>query len=176
MRLVLRIFRFPRQELETRWWHRLFKVLIVASTIVLSLFAVRWSNEIFKPYYVYSFDDKFQTYESRVRNWADMDSSNVDLGDLVFKFKYSHDPAALAYVEGLENSGLSNYAIAERMRSDGLLDDLRVRDLQYSFYGDYYKFPFVAVVTLGWYFLATHLFYRVLVYILVGKATTTTRQ
>lgn len=63
MKQVLQLFVFPRSDLEAKWWHRMFKVLIVISTITVFVFSIRWTNELSKPYYIYSFNNDFNNYD-----------------------------------------------------------------------------------------------------------------
>ncbi len=66
MKIILKLLKFYREdELESRWWHRLVKVLIYGSTIIVFAISIGlfiddigvWNNP--DPKYIYSFEPKY---------------------------------------------------------------------------------------------------------------------
>jgi hypothetical protein len=169
---LFRVFAFPRRDLESQWWHRLSKVLIFVSTILVCFLLLRWANETFAPYYAYSFEREFKKYSGKEKNFTEVDLSYSDAIRLVVAFKNSGDPNNFKYVADLEGAGKSDYAIAAQMKQDGLLEAVTVKDLQNDFVSPYQKAAVVLVLTVLFYLLVTHFLYRVLAYIIAGRPNT----
>ncbi|MDP3792261.1 MAG: hypothetical protein Q8Q89_00885 [bacterium] len=165
----LKIFYFPRQDLENRWWHRMFKVLIIVGVMVLFLFSSRRANEIFKPYYIYSCQEDFDNYSGHIKDWRDIKPSYSDKEDLVFKCKYSKKPSRFSIGAFSDNDNSNYVAVIDKLEKEGALSNFQVKELLYNFYGPFYEIVFIIIVPMLVYLFAIHVIYRIIVYILVGK-------
>lgn len=167
LNLLKKIFSFPRNELENHWWHRLLKVAIIVSTIVIFLFSIQWANQAFKPYNVYSFQNDFTKYSLtyRVRNCSLNDFCGADADDIVFKF-YLTNPKD---TYNIFSKNYDAHVAIQQMEKDGLLNNLKAVDLQNNFYGTYYRVLYIILLPIIWYLILSQVLYRIIVYILVGK-------
>ncbi len=169
MRFLLAPLRFPRPDLEGRWWHRMFKVLIPLCTIVVFFMVLRWENDIFEPYYVYSFDSDFGKYSGQTKRLSEVDlSSSRNVSTMILSFRHSSDERD-RYIETLDKAGKSDYAIIEQLKREGLLDGVLVKDLRTDFASGYQKYAFVIGLTLLFYLAILHILYRLIAYIFAGK-------
>jgi hypothetical protein len=174
MKKILRkVFGFPRSELESRWWHRMAKILIYGSTVVAVLLVVIFIH--FKPYNVYSFETGFSQYLGtyRVENCShvmDFNFCGESADQLVFK--YSSTPSGDTYVTNLgywNNNGGDAYKVVMQMQQDGLLNNLKAVDLSWNFNESYIKLAVIIILPLLWYLLMIHVVYKTAAYVFVGK-------
>ena len=167
--IISKPFRFPHPELESRWWDRLFKTVIVISTLLLFFQYWRWADEVFRPYYIYSFEQDFGKYAGyRIKNLSDIDPSDGDKVGLIVTFKVSGSSEAHQYVGALDRANIPAGEILREMRVRGYLADVKIKDIQTDFWGFYEKIFWVIILTIASYIIMAQVLYRIITYILAG--------
>ena len=169
--IISKLVRFPRRELENRWWHRLFKAVIVISTLFLFFHYWQWADEVFRPYYIYSFERDFGKYAGyRIKNLSDIDPSDGDKVGLIVTFKVSGSSEAHQYVGALDRANIPAGEILREMRVRGYLADVKIKDIQTDFWGFYEKIFWVIIFTIASYIIMAQVLYRIITYILAGNS------
>jgi hypothetical protein len=168
--IISKLVRFPRRELESRWWHKLFKTVIVISTLLLALQYWRWADEVFRPYYIYSFEQDFGKYAGyRIKNLSDINPSDGDKVGLIVTFKVSGSSEAHQYVGALDRANIPADEILREMRVRGYLADVKIKDVQTDFWGSYEKVFWVIILTIASYITMSQVLYPIIAYILPGR-------
>lgn len=170
---ILSIFKIPRSELEDRWWHRLFKVLIFASTILVFVLSMHWASESFYYYYVFSFDKNYHNYSDyKEKNWDDIEKTYSNKQDAVFALKLGTDSETWKYIDDLDRSSGGSVNAYEVLDQKGYFKDVKVRDLQTNFNRNFYRVLMIILTPLVYYLFIVHVVYRTAIYIMVGKKKT----
>lgn len=166
MKKFIEIFKFPRPELQTSWWYRLSKVLILLLTIVAFGIAIR-NSYMFSPYYVSSYDSKFDAYNEKS---ISLKSIPYDAHlNIVLDYQNSKLAGADNYIQNKFNNNESYDNIFYDMQRDGLTQNLLFKDLQYNNNEIYYKILYLTLFPVICYLLLMQICFRVLIYIIVGK-------
>jgi hypothetical protein len=166
----MNIFKVPRPDLEDRWWHRFFKVVLVLLTLTSVIGGISWANEIFRPFYAFSFQDKYDTYAGREKNWTEIRKTYDNKESIVFAYKLAGSfENNWLYVENLERSSGGTLGAYDTLENQGRFNDVKVKELQYDFKGKYYRWIFIIIFPVVCYLILIHAIYRPIAYIFVGR-------
>lgn len=89
---------YKENELGLKWWHRLAKVLIFGSTLIIFIFSIIWFFRSFSdwnnpdPKYIYSFESKYEEAFGFIKPCTFLlenneDSISIECGDVGEKWK-----------------------------------------------------------------------------------------
>lgn len=189
---------FPtKQQLEQKWWHRFFRVILIASTItwLFIWIAILNNDDVFdweKSKYVYSFEDDFNEYTGQVDNCSVGYSVVIPYGVFV---PYSMSPAEkfqkYATPTKLDCGNLSKINFIDRycgsVPQDTLCGTVRILDLKtiesiikqenirtkYVPYTDwetvFFSIFLLVAGTIGWMVLLKYGIYKAILYVVYGR-------
>lgn len=182
MKRLVKLLIPNRRGLEKRWWHRLANVFIYGSTILIligtiSLTISGKSNFEEYEYTSYSFRSDYEAAKGKeitciFRTYTSIPSS-IDCGEFI-NVTYFLD----AYAEGRgtqeELSGLradySDERILKGLKNTGNLDNIKVKRTTTNKFGSILQMAGIMIaVPLAWFIFWETIFYRALLYVILGK-------
>ncbi len=164
-----RVFGFPRPDLENRWWHRMFNVVAVLSTVCVLSVTIEWAGQQSIPEYVYSFENDFGKYAGKIKKFDEIDKRFINPVFFVLKWR-SSGARNEQYVAQLEALAKTDDDILTQIEGVGLLKNVTVKDLKNDFGGLSRLYLLASLATLGFYIFIVQGVYRVIAYIAAGRA------
>ena len=166
----------PALKGRQRWWHRLFDILIYASTLIILLgsllaFLLDDSWKIFT-YTAYSFEENYSAAEGKEVDCSFSYSfSSIRCGDIKnsteFMETYTKARGTYDILVGTRNDG---YTDDDAIRFVKNIEDVKVKKVTSLVYPRLLMLLAIIIgATLGWFIFWKTIIYRIVLYIVYGK-------
>jgi len=172
-----------KEELNKRWWHRLVKVSVITSSILILIFGFVIFWESWKEYdFVYSFQPDYEDYKNieGIVKRCEFDTHGGLFFTLVCgEFSWDEESFLDLYasyseleevVKKAKNEGYSSEEILISLNENEKLNDIKSKRIEKRNYLGCMRNIFIVLgVALGWFVILWFVIYRIVLYIIFGE-------